>query len=100
MLLSNIRTVHYDIFSLCKNLVFVDLRAAKSLKHLEDMTFYGLKTLKSMLLGDNLETIGASAFEGSGLKSFTAPASLKKIRDLAFCNCENLKRVDLSACTL
>ena len=76
------------------------MRVVKGLRYIEDMAFYGFKKLKNVLLGDSLEIIGASAFEGSGLKSFTAPASLKKIRDLAFCNCENLKRVDLSACTL
>ena len=99
MLLSNIRTVHCDIFSLCKNLTFVDLRVVKSLRYIEDMAFYGFKKLKSVLLGDGLEIIGESAFEGSGLESFTAPVSLKKIRDSAFCDCKDLKHVDLSACT-
>ena len=78
----------------------MDLRVAKGLRHLEDMTFSGFEMLKTVLLGDGLETIGVSAFEGSGIESFTAPASLKKIGKNAFMNCRALKHVDLSACTL
>ena len=75
------------------------MRVVKGLRYIEDMAFYGFKTLKNVLLGDSLEIIGASAFESSGLESFTALASLKKIGDSAFCDCMDLRRVDLSACT-
>ena len=97
MLLSNTTNIYHKIFSRCNDLTFVDFRAVK---HLNGNTFSGLKKLKTVLLGDDLETIGMSAFEGSGLESFTAPASLKKIEKNAFMNCHSLKYMDLSACTL
>ena len=50
--------------------------------------------------GEELETIGENAFSDSGLESFTAPASLKKVGDFAFSECGYLKHVDFSACTI
>ena len=50
--------------------------------------------------GEELETIGKSAFSNSGLESFTAPVSLKKIGANAFEYCRELKYADFSACTL
>ena len=96
-IISNTTNIHRKIFSLCDNLTFVDFRAVK---HLNGNTFSGLKKLKTVLLWDDLEAIGRNAFDGSGLESFTAPASLKKIGKCAFMACRALKHVDLSACTL
>ena len=50
--------------------------------------------------GDGLEVIGQYAFTGSGLESFTAPSSLKRIGESAFCNCKDLRHLDLGACQL
>ena len=100
MLLSNTKNVCHNIFSLCSNLTFVDLRAVKGLSYLGKNTFNGFEKLRTVLLWDSLNTIKAGAFEGSGLESFTAPASLKNIDKMAFDNCERLKHVDISACTL
>ena len=49
---------------------------------------------------DGLEAIGVEAFMGSGIESFTAPASLKKIEEKAFFGCASLKHADFSACVL
>ena len=97
VLLSNTTNICHKIFSRCNDLTFVDFRAVKKLNA---NTFSGLKKLKTVLLWDGLEVIGRNAFDGSGLESFTAPASLKKIEKNAFKNCLALKHVDFSACTL
>ena len=76
VLISNATNIHHYIFSLCDNLTFVDLRAVKGLNYLGTKTFSGFTKLKCVLLWNGLETIKASAFKGSGLESFTAPASL------------------------
>ena len=46
--------------------------------------------------GDGLETIGQYAFTDSGLESFTAPSSLRKIGDKAFYGCGSLKEFKLN----
>ncbi len=44
----------------------------------------------------NLERIGVSAFEGSGISRFIAPLSLKYIGDDAFFGCKSLNKVIIS----
>ena len=64
--------------------------------------FANCKNLKLIIFGkeSQLEEIQSKAFYNSGLKSFTAPSSLKAIGASAFCNCNNLRHVDLSKCQL
>ena len=49
-----------------------------------------------MVLPNKLVKIDQNAFEGSGIKSFVAPASLREIGVAAFTNCEELKEVRLN----
>lgn len=64
--------------------------------------FADCENLKSVVFGDDsqLEEIQSEAFRGSGIESFTAPASLRNIDSTAFQDCKKLKHVDISACTL
>ena len=64
--------------------------------------FADCENLKFVVFGDDsqLEEIESEAFRGSGLESFTAPASLRKIDSTAFQDCGQLRHVDISACTL
>ena len=94
------KRIRHKIFSRCNDLTFVDLRAIKGLDYLETVIFNRLTKLKCVLLWNGLETIKVNAFADSGLESFIAPASLKKIEKNAFMNCQALRHVDLSACTL
>lgn len=43
-----------------------------------------------------LQRIGANAFQNTGLKSFTAPASLREIGQMGFGNCGELAAVRLN----
>ena len=60
---------------------------------IEKETFWTCKNLWSITFADDaeLEEIREAAFQGSGLESFTAPPSLKKIGFKAFANCSSLK---------
>ena len=62
--------------------------------------FDALKTLQSVRPNEGLKTIGEYAFARSGLRFFTAPASLKRIEKSAFSGCKNLKRADFGASAL
>ena len=68
---------------------------------IEEKAFQGCKELKRVtFVGEALETIGNFAFLATGLESFTAPSSLRKIENNAFSFCWYLKDVDLDACVL
>ena len=56
---------------------------------IEKGTFQGCKNLQSVTFpdGSELEEIREAAFQGSGLESFAAPQSLRKIGDMAFARC-------------
>ena len=61
--------------------------------------FHSCKQLKRVnFAGNALESIGPKGFAKSGLECFTAPPSLREIREYAFVGCSSLKRADLSAC--
>ena len=59
-----------------------------SCKYLKQVTF----------AGDGLEVIDERAFDDSGLESFTAPPSLKKIGYMAFGRCSSLREFKLNKC--
>ena len=62
--------------------------------------FDGIETLWSVRPNEGLETLREDAFAHSGLRSFTAPSSLKRIEDGAFAYCKNLRHVNLNASIL
>ncbi len=58
--------------------------------------FLGCISLKSVVLGDGIETIGYDSFEGSGLISLNIPGSVKKINYRAFSSCGSLVSLTLN----
>ena len=60
--------------------------------------FSDCKDLKQIVFdpGFAVEEIQQMAFQRSGLESFTAPPSLRKIDALAFRECRDLKRLELN----
>lgn len=88
-------------------------------RHIDGSTFSHCTSLHKIVLPDNLETIGESAFYRSGIKQIvipqkvthigryafkeckaltqiTVPGSIKSLEEGVFLNCEGLKRVVLS----
>ena len=56
--------------------------------------FSGLKNLRSITIGPNVESIGVSAFSGcTNLSSITIPENITSIQTMAFYNCNSLVKV-------
>lgn len=90
---SQIETLSYDTFSGCTSLEEIELPASLTEiagKDTENSNSYGLfqnmTSLKRVTFaeGSKCLVIGASAFEGSSLESFTIPSSVTTIGSLAF----------------
>lgn len=65
-----------------------------SLTHIEKRAFYGCPNLKTIEFGNNMQSIGAYAFEGcSSLAELRLPDSLTEISYAAFYNCTGLTDV-------
>ena len=74
----------------------------RELQVIQDSVFANCKRLRQISFGEHcqIESIWSSAFRGSGLESFTGPASLLNIEVATFKDCRHLRSVDLSACRL
>ena len=74
------------------NLVRLDI-SGTNLTELPAGTFQRLKNLKKVILPNTLTSIGAEAFEKSGLQSIEIPASVETIEEAAFQGCTALTTV-------
>ena len=59
------------------------------------MCFDGISKIKSVVLPEGLEVIGAHVFQYSKLETIELPSTLKVIGVAAFADCENLKAITL-----
>ena len=53
----------------------------------------GMENLKKVTLLPGVQTIGESAFAGTGIEEFSLPESVTSIGNYAFANCDNLTEV-------
>lgn len=85
-----------DDFALLKSsftsLAYIDISATVTTE-IPASQFASNTTLKQILLPSTLETIGASAFSGSGLLSVTIPSSVSTVGDSAFSSTKSLESV-------
>ena len=58
--------------------------------------FSNTPDLKTVVLPENLTLIGISCFENSGVENISIPATVRRISEKAFKNCDNIKEADLS----
>lgn len=63
------------------------------LKYIRTQAFMGCTNLTKVILPNNLEIIEPNAFNGSGIRAITIPATTHVIYDSAFNNCTNLTSV-------
>ncbi len=58
--------------------------------------FSNFRDLEQVTMPDTVEVLEPFAFASTGVTSFTAPSSLKRIEEKAFFNCSKLSEVDLN----
>ncbi len=90
---STITSLSSCAFYGCKKLDTVEFRGAINLTSIGGSTFYQCTALSTVSLGDKVQTIGQTAFSGSGLTSITLPSSLTSISDRAFEKCVKLTNI-------
>src|SRR5437763_11329494 len=61
-----------------------------------DKAFYPNPSVTDVTIPESVTSIGASAFEGTGLTSVTIPASVTRIGDLAFSECYGLLSISVN----
>ena len=66
------------------------VKIENGVKYIGDYSFFNMKNIISLTIGDTVETIGYSAFAGCDITSFTIPASVTEINDRAFVNNKNM----------
>ena len=66
-----------------------------SVTKIENSAFDGCYELDSIILPQQLEYIGGSAFWSSGLKYIRIPGSVREIGGMAFVNCSELDSIDI-----
>lgn len=84
--------VDVGAFSFYKNVSLVHLTFASTVKNIGDMAFFGCNNMWSIMLPDNLETIGADAFSYCWSMSpiMFIPSTVKFIDHHAFFGCTSL----------
>ncbi|MBQ0120098.1 MAG: leucine-rich repeat protein [Bacteroidales bacterium] len=65
-----------------------------------DSLLAGNEFVNKITLNDEMQTIGSRAFEGTTITDITIPASVTKIGDYAFYNCDKLKTITAEPTTV
>lgn len=87
----NIGMISRDCFQNCVNLTSIKLPTACTV--IDNGAFNNCQELTDVYFNQKLNTIGKSAFLGTGLKSINLPSSIKVIEESAFSSCTRLKEV-------
>ncbi|MBQ3791630.1 MAG: leucine-rich repeat protein [Clostridia bacterium] len=82
------------------NTAITSLTLPGSLKETGELAFFHCDNLKTVTLGEGIETISRACFNScEALETVNRPASLKTIGEIAFQGCTALKSIDLSGVT-
>lgn len=90
----SVQRVEAYAFFKCKEIT--DVTIGEGIREICDYAFYLCKGLGSVTLPSSLETIGQSAFSGSGISSLEIPAEVQSIGERAFYNAD-LQNIVVSA---
>lgn len=63
------------------------------LERIGSNVFNSFTSITSVILGDNLLSIGEDAFKGTSITSITLPSTIKNIEYCAFRSCDNLTKI-------
>ena len=89
---------HMDgyVFYGCENLKKVEFESGSNLSDLAECTFYGCVNLESLVMPENITSIGFSAFRNcTSLTSIVIPESVTSIGNGAFSGCSNLESITI-----
>ncbi len=81
---NKVSAIGNSAFASCTSLTGIDIPAAVTV--IEQSTFNGCRNLKNVTTGDNVTSIGITAFYNTALTSFTFPSALTSIGQSAFEN--------------
>jgi len=96
----NITHIGYQAFAGCTVLATITFGENSQLKTIDEQAFVACKGLTSVTFPICLEAIESCAFQATGLTNVTIPASVTKLGDSAFDNCENLKEATVNASSI
>ena len=86
-----------NAFTGCESIT--NIKIPSNVKIIGNRAFSGCKGLSSVTIENGLQTICAGAFMSCAITDFTIPASVTKIEDFVWSQCENLTRVTVLATT-
>jgi len=92
---SQLMSLGNNVFSNCKALTKVTLPG--KLTAVPKQAFYNCTKLKTVTIGENVTSIGASAFYGTAITKVTIPSKVQTIGKQAFYNCGKLKKVTIKS---
>ena len=88
-----LKKIEAQTFHNCFNLKTINIPA--SIEVIEKGAFAYCESLENFEFNEGLKEIGENAFKNSSLEEISFPESLTWIGEEAFCDCINLKRVDI-----
>ncbi len=83
------------VFTNCTALTTVTFEEGSKITSIMGYAFSGCTALESVILPDNLESIGIYAFLKSGIESIVLPNSVTNIGNYAFSECKSLTSINL-----
>ncbi len=98
---AKLTSIDQDAFSSCESLQEIDFSACTGLHYIRENAFSGCKSLKSLVLPDNITTVEDNAFRDcEGIQTLILSKGMQRKDNLGsgiFENCKSLQRVEFSA---
>ncbi len=90
---NKVSSIGTSAFASCTSLTSIDIPHAVTV--IEQSVFNGCRSLKSVTMGDNVTSIGITAFYNTALTSFNFPSALTSIGQSAFENSQLTGNIEL-----
>ncbi|MBP5496665.1 MAG: leucine-rich repeat domain-containing protein [Bacteroidales bacterium] len=74
---------------------YVEFKNGSEPLEIDDYCFYSFRNLKTLILSDNIVSIGRRCFERSGIRNIVVPPMVRNIHWYCFADCDSLREVVL-----
>ena len=74
---------------------YVEFKNGSEPLEIEDYCFYAFRNLATLILSDNIVSIGRHCFERSGIRNIVVPPMVRNIHWYCFADCDSLREVVL-----